>query len=97
MPDFAKTVLSRLFPDLISYLPLIPLLQNIVNAKDAASRARAIVTLLRFGAAKNKTHIDDELLDLIEPVLRTPEGSNLAEWVANQLTSGIFAMEGPVK
>lgn len=95
MPDFAKAVLSRLFPELISYLPLIPLLQQIANAGSPADQARAIIGLLRFGANRTGTSKDDELLDLLEPVLRTPEGANLARWISDQLTSGIFAMEGP--
>jgi hypothetical protein len=95
MPDFARSVLARLFPDLVSYLPLIPLLQKIAVTQDAPGRARAIIDLLRYGAAKSATHMDDELLDLLEPVLRTPEGSRLVQWIADQLTAGIFSMEGP--
>lgn len=96
MPDFAKAVLSRLFPELVSYLPLIPLLQNIANNDDPVARARAIIELLRFGSKRSATTKDDELLDLLEPVLRTNEGANLARWVADQLVIGIFKMEGPV-
>lgn len=95
MPDFAKAVLGRLFPELVSYLPLIPLLQEIANAADAPSRARAILALLKFGASRSSTIKDDEFLAAVEPVLRTPEGARLAQWVADNLTSGIFAMEGP--
>ena len=95
MPDFAKAVLSRLFPELVSYLPLIPLLQQIASSTDPVSQARAIIELLKFGSKRTPTTKDDELLDLLEPVLRTSEGGRLATWIANELTIGIFKMEGP--
>lgn len=95
MPDFARAVLARLFPELVSYLPLIPLLQNIANSTDPVARSRAIIELLRFGTRRSPTSKDDELLDLLEPVVRTPEGANLVRWVADQLVVGIFQMEGP--
>lgn len=95
MPEFAKAILSRLFPELVSYLPLIPLLQQIAASTEPVSQARAIIELLKFGSKRTPTSKDDELLDLLEPVLRTQEGGNLARWIANELTIGIFQMEGP--
>jgi hypothetical protein len=95
MPEFAKAVLGRLFPELVSYLPLIPLLQRIAAGGDPVQQSLAIMELLRFGTAKTPTAKDDELLALLEPVMRTPEGEALVRWVAEQLTAGIFAMEGP--
>ncbi len=95
MPEFAKAVLSRLFPELVSYLPLIPLLQRIATTTDPVEQAKAIVELLRFGTARTPTTRDDELVALLEPVLRTPEGSALVRWISERLTIGIFAMEGP--
>lgn len=95
MPDFTKAVLGRLFPDLVSYLPLIPLLQEIAASKDAPARAKAILSLLKFGATRTSTSLDDEFLAALEPVLKTPEGARLTQWIADTLTAGIFAMEGP--
>jgi len=95
VPDFAKVILSRLFPQMVSYLPLIPLLTEIQNATDSVDRTRAVVRLLRFGASRTPLMLDDEMLDLLEPVLSTPQGSNLVRWLSTKLTAGIFAMEGP--
>jgi hypothetical protein len=93
MPDFAKAVLGRLFPELISYLPLIPLLQRVTVAEEPKERAIAIVDLLRFGANRTSTSLDGELLDHVEACLRTPEGGALAKWISTNLTDGIFQME----
>lgn len=93
MPEFAKAVLGRLFPELVSYLPLIPLLQRVTVADEPQDRAIAIVDLLRFGTDRTATDLDGELLDHIEACLRTPEGSALAKWVSTNLTDGIFQME----
>lgn len=94
MPDFAKAILGRLFPELVSYLPLIPILQEIANTSDANARARAILALLKFGASRTSTPMDDDFLAVLEPALRTPEGARLTQWVADNLTAGIFALEG---
>lgn len=95
LPDFAKAVLKRLFPEMVSYLPLLPLLADVQNATTPTARATAVIKLLRFGATKTPISLDDELLDLLEPAMRTPEGSALVNWIANRLVEGIFKMEGP--
>jgi hypothetical protein len=93
VPDITTAVLGRLFPQLVSYLPLIPLLQRIANNSDPNARAVAILELLRFGAGRTPSSLDDELLALLEPALRTPESQKLVQWLADKLTAGIFAME----
>lgn len=92
--DNVGIALPRLFPDLLSYLPLIPLLQTISASTDPKSRAKAILDLAAFGATKTATEVDDKLVALLEETLATEPGGRLATYIADVLTSTVFQAEG---
>lgn len=66
---------------LVEWSPLIGLVSDITGASTPLDRALKIFAVLRWGADKTGTEIDDQLVDLIEDILRTPEGQALFEYV----------------
>jgi hypothetical protein len=64
------------------WAPLIGRLQVIMDAATPHERAVAICEALKWAAGKSSTHLDDEALDHIEAVLKTPEGQAAFDWAA---------------
>lgn len=67
---------------LAAWAPLLAKLEAVATAKTPAEKAVAIVAALRLAADKTKTAKDNDVLDLIENVLKTPEGLALVNWFA---------------
>jgi hypothetical protein len=63
------------------WAPLIGRLQLVMDAKTPHDRAVAICEALKWAAGKTSTHLDDEALDHVEQVLKTPEGQAAFDWV----------------
>ena len=66
---------------LAEWAPLLGRLQSVLDAKDEHEKALAIVKALQWAAGKSGTEVDDEALDHIEAVLKTPEGKAAFDWV----------------
>jgi hypothetical protein len=67
---------------LAQWAPLLAKLEAVAAAKTPADRATAIIEALRLAADKTATDKDNNVLDLIQNVLKTPEGLALVNWFA---------------
>lgn len=67
---------------LAQWAPLLAKLEAVATAKTPAEKAIAIIAALRLAADKTTTDKDNDVLDLIEAVLKTPEGLALVNWFA---------------
>ena len=67
---------------LAQWAPLLAKLEAVATAKTPAEKAVAIIAALRMAADKTATEKDNNVLDLIENVLKTPEGLALVNWFA---------------
>jgi hypothetical protein len=65
-----------------AWAPLLAKLEAITSAKTPAEKAVSIIAALRMAANKTTTVKDNDLLDLLENVLKTPEGLALVNWFA---------------
>lgn len=67
---------------LAQYAPLIGRAQAIAAAPTAYDKALAIVDSLKWAASKSeRTTVDDEAVDHLQAVLKTPEGKAFFEWM----------------
>ena len=64
------------------WAPLLAKLEAISVAKTPAEKAVAIIAALRMAADKTPTSKDNDLLTLVEAVIKTPEGLALVNWFA---------------
>jgi hypothetical protein len=67
---------------LAQWAPLLAKLEAVAVAKTPQEKAVALVAALKLAADKTKTDKDNNVLDLIENVLKTPEGIALVNWFA---------------
>lgn len=87
-PKMSLAEKIKLFSDLA---PLLLVIQQIAMTSDERQRALLILDALQFLAGKTKTEEDDEALDLLENVLKSPEGSALFAWVVAKFGGGTAA------
>lgn len=66
---------------LVEWSPLIGLVSAVTGASTPLDRALKIFAVLRWVADKTDTHIDDHVVDLLEDILKTPEGQALFDYV----------------
>ena len=64
--------------------PMLARLQAVAAAEAPHDRAVA----LQWAAGKSSTTLDDEALEHVEAVLRTPEGKAAFEWVVSKVIGG---------
>ena len=67
---------------LAQWAPLLAKLEAVAMAKTPAEKAVAIIAALRLAADKTPTNKDNDLLTLVEAVMKTPEGLALVNWFA---------------
>lgn len=67
--------------------PLFLIVQQVAMANEDRQRAMLILDGLQFLAGKTNTHEDDEALELLENVLKSPEGTALFAWVVKKFSS----------
>lgn len=67
---------------LAQWAPLLAKLEAVATAKTPQEKAVAIIAALKLAADKTATDKDNNVLDLIENVLKTPEGVALVNWFA---------------
>lgn len=68
--------------------PMLARLQAVATAEEPHDRAVALVDALQWAAGKSTTTIDDEALEHIEALLKTPEGKAAFEWVVQRVIGG---------
>jgi hypothetical protein len=68
---------------LAQWAPLLAKLEAVATAKTPQDRSLALVAALRLAADKTATDKDNDVLTLVENVLKTPEGAALVNWFAN--------------
>jgi hypothetical protein len=67
------------------WYPLIAKVQVAVASKDAHDRAVGIVQCLLWCAGKSPTELDDEAIEHIEAILKSPEGEAAFDWVVKKV------------
>jgi hypothetical protein len=67
---------------LAAWAPLLAKLEAVAAAKTPAEKALALIEALKLAADKTKTTKDDNVLELVEAVIKTPEGLALVNWFA---------------
>jgi hypothetical protein len=67
---------------LAQWAPLLARLEAVAVAKTPQEKAIALISALKLAADKTATDKDNNVLDLIENVLKTPEGVALVNWFA---------------
>lgn len=72
---------------LSEWAPLLARAQAVFEANTPHDRAVAVVDALQWAAGKTPSELDDEALEHIEAVLRTPEGRAFFDWVISKLRS----------
>jgi len=65
-----------------AWAPLLAKLEAVATAKTPVEKAISIIAALRMAADKTTTVKDNDLLELLENVLKTPEGLALVNWFA---------------
>ena len=68
--------------------PMLARLQAVAAAEAPHERAVALVDALQWAAGKSSTTLDDEALEHVEAVLKTPEGKAAFEWVVATVIGG---------
>lgn len=67
---------------LAQWAPLLAKLEAVATAKTPQEKAIALISALKLAADKTATDKDNNVLDLVENVLKTPEGIALVNWFA---------------
>lgn len=67
---------------LVQWAPMLAKLEAVSAAKAPQDKAIAMVSALKLAAGKTNTDKDNDVLELIEAVLKTPEGVALVNWFA---------------
>jgi hypothetical protein len=67
---------------LAQWAPLLAKLEAVAVAKTPSEKAVAIIAALRMAADSTATSKDNDVLTLIEAVIKTPEGLALVNWFA---------------
>ena len=65
-----------------AWAPLLAKLEAVATARTPVEKAISIIAALRMAADKTTTVKDNDVLNLIENVLKTPEGLALVNWFA---------------
>jgi hypothetical protein len=64
----------------MAYAPLLAKLEVVAAAKTPHEKAIALIDALRVPADQTTTAKDNDILDHIDKILRTPEGMALIDW-----------------
>lgn len=67
---------------LVEWAPMLAKLEAVAVAKTPADKALAVVAAMRLIADKTATAKDNNVLDHVEAILKTPEGQALIGWFA---------------
>jgi hypothetical protein len=67
---------------LAAWAPMLAKLEAVAVAKTPQDKAIALVAALRLAADHTTTVKDNNVLDHVEALLKTPEGKALVEWFA---------------
>jgi hypothetical protein len=76
---------------LVEWAPLIGLASEISAASTPLDRALRISAALRWVSLKTNTPVDDELVELLEAVLKSPEGEALFQYGVRLVTNLSYA------
>jgi hypothetical protein len=82
---------------LVEWSPLIGLASEISAASTPLERALKISAALRWAASKTQTTVDEEVVELLEAVLRSQEGAALFNYLVDLLGAVAFAEVGELE
>ena len=82
---------------LVEWSPLIGHASEISAASTPLERALRISAALRWAASKTKTNVDEELVDLLEAVLKSDEGAALFNYLVDLCGAIAFAEVGEME
>ena len=74
---------------LSEWAPLLNFGRQVVMAETPHEQALAIVDTFQWAAGKSRTEVDDEALEHIEAVLKTPEMKAALEWFIKKVAGGL--------
>lgn len=72
---------------LLEWAPLIGLVSEISAASTPLDRALKISAALKWAAQKSDTKVDDEVVDLLEAVLKSDEGKALFDYLVSVVSA----------
>lgn len=82
---------------LVEWAPLIGLASEISAASTPLERALRISAALRWAASKTQTPVDEELVELLEAVLKSDEGAALFGYLVELFGALAFAEMGELE
>ena len=74
---------------LAEWSPLLARMQAVLSADTAQDRAVAVIDTLQWAAGKSGTEVDDEALEHLESVLKSPEGQEFFNWVVTKIDGAL--------
>lgn len=75
---------------LAQYGPLLGKAQAIAAAPTAYDKSLLIVDSLKWAASKSAmTHVDDEAVEHLDKILKTPEGKAFFDWVVKTIAGAL--------
>jgi hypothetical protein len=80
---------------IVEWSPLIGMVSDISAASTPLERALKIFAVLRWVAEKTDSAIDDDLVNMLEDILKTPEGAALFEYLRSLVASTLAKEVGP--
>lgn len=74
---------------LAEWSPLLARMQAVLSAETPHARAVAVIDTLQWAAGKSGTQVDDEALEHLEAVLKSPEGQAFFNWCVNKIDGAL--------
>lgn len=88
VPNFEGLPIWEQIKLLNEWAPLLGFGQRFVSEPDAHKRAVVVADAMEWLASKTKTTVDDQLVQLVEAIVRTPQGEALVRWGVAYLQGG---------
>jgi hypothetical protein len=67
------------------YWPLITIGRQALAESDPYKRAMLLADAVEWMASKSRTHLDDDAVQLITELFRTPQGEQLIRWALHKV------------
>lgn len=71
------------------WAPLLAKAQMVLVATTPQEKALAVIHVAQWASGKTSTSLDDDALEHIEAVLKTPEGAAAFDWIVKLIREGV--------
>ena len=71
------------------WAPLLAKMQSVLVATTPQEKALAVVQVAQWAAGKTSTSLDDDALEHLESVLKTPEGAAAFDWLVKLIGDAV--------